>query len=199
MNKRILYVAMIVVMVAAFYFLFIKQDAGAEKGPKESPVYVGKNTLAFDISYNKILDAYFEMKDALVADDTTKTNAAALLLSFAADSLKIDEIQDDSTGAIKTTARDFASTLSASAKGLQGDATIAEKRKEFELITDALWNLTRTVQFSGRKIYYQFCPMAFDDKGAFWMSADSEINNPYFGAAMLHCGSLEDSLDYSKH
>jgi hypothetical protein len=36
--------------------------------------------------------------------------------------------------------------------------------------------------------------MAFDDKGAYWLSAESEIKNPYFGKKMLECGEVTDSL-----
>jgi Cu(I)/Ag(I) efflux system membrane fusion protein len=40
--------------------------------------------------------------------------------------------------------------------------------------------------------------MAFNKQGAYWMSNEREIKNPYFGNEMLNCGSVEDSLDYSK-
>ena len=39
-----------------------------------------------------------------------------------------------------------------------------------------------------------FCPMALDGKGAFWLQRDKEIKNPYFGASMLTCGSIEGKL-----
>ncbi|MEZ4690982.1 MAG: hypothetical protein R3A12_12710 [Ignavibacteria bacterium] len=29
--------------------------------------------------------------------------------------------------------------------------------------------------------YVVYCPMAFDRKGAYWLSKDKEIMNPYFG------------------
>jgi Cu(I)/Ag(I) efflux system membrane fusion protein len=32
------------------------------------------------------------------------------------------------------------------------------------------------------------CPMAFNNKGAFWVQRTGEINNPYHGMMMLHCG-----------
>lgn len=197
MNKKLIYIGLIVLVAAAFYLFFIKSSPAGAKAEKDAPVAIAKNSPEFDASFNKLLTAYFQLKNALVASDTAKANAGADLLHIAADSLKVNEIQGDSTGAIKTIALDFAATVSASAKGLLGETSIEEKRKEFELITDALWNLTRTVKFTGRKIYYQFCPMALNDKGAFWMSEVAEINNPYFGEEMLHCGSTEDSLDYS--
>lgn len=32
------------------------------------------------------------------------------------------------------------------------------------------------------------CPMAFNNKGAFWVQRAGEINNPYHGRMMLRCG-----------
>ncbi|MGM0600122.1 MAG: heavy metal-binding domain-containing protein, partial [Candidatus Rifleibacteriota bacterium] len=37
-------------------------------------------------------------------------------------------------------------------------------------------------------IYEEHCPMAFDNKGANWLQAESELANPYYGAMMLRCG-----------
>lgn len=35
--------------------------------------------------------------------------------------------------------------------------------------------------------------MAFDNKGAFWLSEIEEIRNPYFGEAMLNCGEVHET------
>jgi Cu(I)/Ag(I) efflux system membrane fusion protein len=42
--------------------------------------------------------------------------------------------------------------------------------------------------------FRQFCPMAMNNKGAFWLSDSEEILNPYFGEAMLTCGNVEEEL-----
>ena len=44
------------------------------------------------------------------------------------------------------------------------------------------------------EVYQQFCPMAFENTGAFWFSDSEEILNPYFGDAMLHCGKVEKTF-----
>lgn len=33
-----------------------------------------------------------------------------------------------------------------------------------------------------------FCPMAFNNVGAYWVQKQGEIVNPYHGMMMLHCG-----------
>ncbi|MCB0471962.1 MAG: efflux RND transporter periplasmic adaptor subunit [Flavobacteriaceae bacterium] len=46
-----------------------------------------------------------------------------------------------------------------------------------------------------QKVYLQFCPMADDNKGAYWLSLDKEILNPYFGDLMLSCGSTVNEIN----
>lgn len=197
MKKALLFLILAIAGVA-IYFLFVKKDEDREEGPKQQPLVVGDNSNAFNQSYNSLLTAYDALKDALVASDTAKASAAARDLRVAADSLKVDEIKGDSAGTLKETARVFASTISSSAHALSLEQGLPAKRKEFEMIADNLYNLTRTVRYDGQKLYWQFCPMAFDNKGAYWISDERTIRNPYFGDAMLECGHVEDSLDYSR-
>lgn len=197
MRKPITLFLAIAALAVGVYFLVFKKDSPV-KGPKEQPLNISANSQPFNQSFDQLLTAYMEVKDALVAADTVKVNLAANSLAQAADSLKTEEITGDSTGALKATAKDFALTINGSAKGILGETDIDNKRKDFELVTDALYNLVRTVKYSGKKLFYQYCPMAFNDKGAYWMSTEKEIRNPYFGNKMLTCGEVKDSVDYSK-
>lgn len=43
-------------------------------------------------------------------------------------------------------------------------------------------------------VYRQYCPMAFNDRGAYWVSTDKKILNPYFGDKMLRCGRVETEI-----
>lgn len=165
---------------------------------KTGPLSISENSGAFNQSFASLLNAYYSLRDAFVASDTVKVNEAATALTATADSLKVSELQGDTSGAIRETAQFFAATISSSGKAVTGEKEIDAKRKEFNMISDALWNLTRTVHYDGQKLYYQFCPMAFDNTGAYWLSADKEIRNPYFGSKMLKCGEVTDSLDYRK-
>jgi len=36
--------------------------------------------------------------------------------------------------------------------------------------------------------------MAFDKKGAYWISENREIQNPYFGDKMPKCGEIKEEL-----
>jgi Cu(I)/Ag(I) efflux system membrane fusion protein len=61
-----------------------------------------------------------------------------------------------------------------------------------------MFDLLRTIRYNGSKVYQQYCPMAFNNAGAAWLSNSTEIVNPYFGEKMLHCGDLRDSVNIAK-
>jgi len=45
------------------------------------------------------------------------------------------------------------------------------------------------------KVYHQFCPMADNNKGAYWLSKEENVINPYFGEAMLTCGEVKQVIE----
>lgn len=197
MKKVIVAVLLLAVagLVAWKLFAGKKEDKPEEK---QKPVPLGKNTGPFNQSFAQVLTGYYALKEALIASDSVKAATAGAALQTVTGQLKVNDIQGDSTGMIKETVKTYMGTISTAAQVLATSKTLDDQRKQFESIADQLWTLTRAVQYSGEKVYWQFCPMAFDNKGAYWMSNDTAIRNPYFGNKMLTCGSTDDSLDYSK-
>lgn len=199
MGKRaITFILVLGAIFAIFKFCNTKPEKQAAPEDKQEPLAIGQNSGPFNQSFTSLLTSYYMLKDAFVTSDTVKVNAAAATLIHSADSLKVNEIQGDTSGMIRETAKVFAQTISASGNAIMAEKDIEAKRREFEMITDALWSLTRTVQYGGQKVYYVYCPMAFNNKGAYWLSNSREITNPYMGDKMPKCGELADSLDYSK-
>lgn len=196
MKKGIITVVILAVLGFAAYKIW-GGSGNKPAGEKQKPLTIAENTGAFNQSFQKLLQSYYAVKDALVASDDAKASTAALELVRAAEGLKLDEIQGDTSGAIKSTAQVDVGTIIGSAKALAGEKDLAAKRTEFKVIADALYSLFRIVKYSGQKIYWQYCPMAFNNQGANWVSSEKEIKNPYFGSEMLNCGEVVDSLDYS--
>jgi hypothetical protein len=58
-------------------------------------------------------------------------------------------------------------------------------------LSENLYAVTIKVKPDTATLYKQYCPMAFDDTGAWWISDDEEVVNPYFGEEMLHCGMVQ--------
>ncbi len=57
-----------------------------------------------------------------------------------------------------------------------------------------MYGMLKNVDLKNAGIYREYCPMAFNERGAYWLSDDADIKNPYFGKKMLECGEVTDSL-----
>ncbi|MGB5359785.1 DUF3347 domain-containing protein [Eudoraea sp.] len=74
------------------------------------------------------------------------------------------------------------------------DAKDIEKQRElFSQFTGKVEPLFKE-SISEGAIYKQFCPMAFDGKGGYWISDVEEIRNPYYGEKMLKCGKVTETI-----
>ena len=125
-------------------------------------------------SASPIMDAYYKVKDALVATDTEAAAASAATL--------VEAIADKNE-AILSSATIIASSTDA-----------ATQREEFEKLSMAIYDWVKAEKPGEATIYKQFCPMAFSGKGAYWLSSNKEIMNPYYGDKMLHCGSVREEI-----
>lgn len=67
------------------------------------------------------------------------------------------------------------------------------QRTAFAELTEPIQGLVAGAIVSG-KIFKQYCPMAFEGAGAYWLSSTEVVANPYFGEKMLRCGSTKEVL-----
>jgi len=71
---------------------------------------------------------------------------------------------------------------------------IEKQRELFAQLTTTLEPIIKE-SLNGGTVYKQFCPMAFKNKGGYWLSDASEIYNPYFGDKMLRCGKVTETIE----
>ncbi len=76
---------------------------------------------------------------------------------------------------------------------ISNTSKIAAQRTYFKSLSS---DLTNAIEVFGinEKVYHQFCPMAANNKGAYWLSRKEKVINPYFGAAMLNCGEVKQVI-----
>lgn len=135
---------------------------------------------------------YYGVKNALVATDAAKAASEARVLSSeaasTAEALKAD---GNSFGALKP----YLDTINTYCAAISANDNSAERQRiSFEYVSRAMFMLLKSAEVKNAGIYKQYCPMAFNDKGAYWLSDEAEIKNPYFGKMMLECGEVQDSL-----
>jgi len=84
--------------------------------------------------------------------------------------------------------------LLTAAQGI-GEATeLAAQRTHFSVLSEQLYGMLEAHGGYAGPLYWQHCPMAFDNQGANWLSTEEAIRNPYFGDQMLTCGRAEKVL-----
>ena len=125
-----------------------------------------------------VLTAYYKVKDALVE---TNSADAALYAQELSTLTSNDPIWSDVT-------------LHAGEMAVSQD-DVEKQREAFERLSNALYDAFQAANPNGATIYVQYCPMAFNDKGAYWLSSEEEIFNPYFGDKMLHCGVVKETIE----
>lgn len=59
--------------------------------------------------------------------------------------------------------------------------------------------LSKMGQASAESVEKMFCPMAFNNQGAIWFQYGKKVSNPYYGQAMLRCGSEKSVIEPLKN
>ncbi len=138
---------------------------------------------------NASWDAYLTLQSALADDALEPARAALDTLQAALDELRGNVPEgaagDVVLGALVRYDQGLAAARSA--------ATLDELRPAFEGLNAATTELVGAFGVEHGAAYEIHCPMALDD-GANWLQATLEVRNPYYGAHMLDCGSVVQTL-----
>lgn len=142
--------------------------------------------LAFTESSKGILDAYFDVKEALQEDDAigAKEEAAELLVELE----KFASTDEVATALIEKMKQEVA--------GMASD-DIKQQRAHFEPLSHQTKELLQRVG-SDRVVYEQYCPMYNDNTGGMWLSEEEALLNPLFGDMMLRCGATKLEMKPAK-
>ena len=146
-----------------------------------------KVSIDFQNQLRMVFNDYIILKDALVKDDSGISKKAANDVLKSLGKIDMQLLTDKNA---HNHWMSIAKGIKVSASSIAGTTQIKEHRNYFKSLSS---HLTLAVQLFGinQKVFNQFCPMADNNKGAYWLSLENEIRNPYFGAAMHNCGSVE--------
>lgn len=173
------------------------EKAAVTEAP-HAPLGQSANSDTFNLVFGKMLDSYFQLKDQFIKEnDTLITKGTEQLITDinAAEGV-LGELKADSS--IVSTAKTYTTGIRNELTALKQEKDIEERRKSFQVLSEQLYDLIRTVKYDRAVVYHQYCPMAFNDAGAFWLSNSSDIRNPYLPKKMLICGEVKDSIDFRK-
>lgn len=123
----------------------------------------------------EVYNHYMHIKTALVNSNAEEAQSGGKLLAQALQNL------EGNPGALGA-AQEIAQT-----------EDINEQRTDFSTLSAEIEKMV-SGQIESGAIYKQFCPMAFEGEGGYWLSASQEVRNPYYGDKMLKCGSVRDTI-----
>jgi len=156
----------------------------------EAPVVMRKKAEpAFLSSLNEIYEAYFKVAKALAKDNTDTAKDAFSRLDA------LVERVSASQKVLYDPWRNSKRKLKTDLKKIGSAETIDELRIVFENVSDQMVALQKHYGHGGEEDHFlAYCPMAFNDKGAYWLQTNDTILNPYFGASMLRCGVVKETF-----
>ena len=145
----------------------------------------------FQNQLKAVFNDYIKLKDALVKDDSNNVMAESKKLLDNVSKVDMKLLTDNET---HVNWMRLEKEIKASAMSISKTSDIKEQRDHFKHLSSDLIN---AVQLFGvnETVFVEFCPMADNDNGAYWLSKEEKILNPYFGDAMLSCGSVKQTID----
>ncbi|EMR02721.1 hypothetical protein ADICEAN_02138 [Cesiribacter andamanensis AMV16] len=138
----------------------------------------------------QLTESYLSIKNALVKGDAAAAKTAAEKLLARLNSFNAGKLSQEQQTAYSAKA----SELKEDAEHIIGTGAVSHQRDHFATLSKRIYELNKAFEANSSTLYYQYCPMAFNNKGGYWLSAEQEIRNPYFSDKMLKCGRITETL-----
>jgi Cu(I)/Ag(I) efflux system membrane fusion protein len=149
-------------------------------------------SMDFTMQLNTLFDQYIVLKNAFVQSDVKSVIKNAQMVEQTLSKIDMKQLSGDENIQWMNILAD----LNIQIKQIVSSGVLEEQRRSFFVFNTQLYKAIKIFGLMGKTVYYQFCPMAFDNKGAYWLSETVAIRNPYFGDSMLTCGETKETLKY---
>lgn len=143
-----------------------------------------------------------ESKIAIVHDGEQPTQEQQALMDYLA--VKDALVKTDAEGAQRAAEKLMASLkqlkgpsakqATSDAEAIAATGEVEKQREHFEMLSENMYAMMKADKPIEGTLYKQYCPMAFQNEGAFWLSTEKDILNPYFGNKMLKCGVVKEEI-----
>ena len=150
-----------------------------------------KVSVAFQNQLKAVFDDYIKLKDAFVKEDSNNVIIESKRLLDKLSKVEMKLVTD------KEAQKHWMSLekeIKIAATSILNTAKIKRQRNNFKSLSLGLTNAIEVFGIN-EKVYHQFCPMADNNNGAFWLSKEKKVINPYFGSVMLNCGEVKQVIE----
>jgi copper chaperone CopZ len=142
-----------------------------------------------DFILSEVYIAYFSLKDALAQDNGKSASTFGAALFTAIDKLPMEKLSMDQ----HMVWMKYEKQLSYDAEHIKSTTDTDHQREHFVSLSKNMYMVMKTIPLA-KPVYFDFCPMANEGKGANWLSLDEKISNPYMGSKMPTCGKVQETI-----
>ena len=160
-----------------------------EKSTKQLAVEYGNRSSFSDKKLNVIFTNYFLLKEDLVNTNGQLAAAKAKLLVASLINVKTTELSKE----VQTVWMKVVKKITEDSKAIAATSDVKAQRVHFVSLSKKMYDLVKVAKYDST-VYYQYCPMANDGKGAYWLSIENAVRNPYYGSKMLKCGEVVETI-----
>jgi hypothetical protein len=152
---------------------------------------VGHDTLVQEVKdqLSALFESYFELKDALVMTDGAMASTASKKLLEEIRKVKMEALGDKQ----HVVWMEVMDALALDSENIGKQTDPKNQRKYFAALSLNMYKLIKVSKVD-YTVYYHHCPMYNEGKGAYWLSKESTIKNPYYGSQMMSCGKTVETI-----
>jgi len=169
----------------------------AEVGQEEEVIEKVKAPMVFLRGLTPVFEEYLRLKDSLVEGMTDEAAGHAEKLDELMQGVDVSILSEKARRAWTT----LSSTIQEGLKKFAETREIEAQRKAFDPLSEAFVKVVMGFRHAMKDPLVVFhCPMAFNQKGAYWIEGSEQRRNPYFGRTpfngqdMLQCGELIEKV-----
>lgn len=140
--------------------------------------------------FTEAVEFYIAGKDAMIESDLNGAQSAYENFISRLEEIGVHGLSGDGHVAWMESYEALTTTASGI---LSADGPDASK-DSFRNLSDELIHAVKMFGIEG-VVYHQYCPMAFGNEGANWLSSNEQVKNPYFPDTMIRCGEVIERIE----
>ena len=168
----------------------IAMNGSVNKVPKNNSVGLDVSK-EFQHQLKEVLNEYIALKDAFVKEESNNIISQSEKIGAILSKVDMKLLENKEA---QTFWMSLEKQLRVAVSSILKTTAIKEQRNHFKQVSASLIEAVKVFGVN-EKVFVAFCPMADSNKGAYWLSKEEKVINPYFGNAMLTCGEIKQVID----
>ncbi|MFT6921289.1 MAG: Cu(I)/Ag(I) efflux system membrane fusion protein [Crocinitomicaceae bacterium] len=155
-----------------------------------TPNFSEETPAAFKKQLERVINEYLIITTNLVKSDPSSASLSSDKMISAIQDVDMKLVSDKQHMFWMTEQENLISVL----KLIKNNNDVEQQRDSFDELSNTTIRVAQAYELYEEQYLIQYCPMANDNDGAYWLSKQAQILNPYYGDKMLKCGETKDTI-----